>query len=58
MTASENGKVFDALMIGKILTEDAIALEKAGRQSGYKPGTLRGYLRKIDGAINLIVQKP
>lgn len=46
--------VLAALMVGKILTEDLIELEKNGLATGLKPGVPRKHLREINHALSIL----
>ena len=46
--------IFSALMVGKILTEDLIEIERNGLETGLKPGVPAKHLREINNALSIL----
>lgn len=53
MIGTDTDPIFNALMTGKILVEDMIAIDRAGIDTGFKRQSLQKMLREANEAIRL-----
>ncbi len=54
LSADEASAVWEALVTGKALVGDGLALEAAGQSSGVKPGVLKRQLAEVERAMELV----
>ena len=54
MDARDQELIFSALMTGRLFVEDALGIDAAGLDSGFKPGVLRDHLDEINRALTII----